>query len=418
MALQLAFPSSVNKILFQPPHQQQLRHLLSSSDQCKYSFLANLPWQYLRASDSERFDPITQQRKDVSYDTVTGKPLRVVEVPRQQQSPVRLHDYTIIENHVNDAECQIVWSDGVRTTHNLTSLERDYRRWKHHLNNNDQAEDRTFWNNLSEENVRNSSDISMSFERLIMDEDGMKVGLRALYCFGILLITGTPVEDGGAGVAAIGAALGGGRIKVSSSNSILSNYRAGGSDIVLPAGTDGPMRTLYGSVWATSSAAQPVGTSVADSAYGSDGLPLHTDFTYQANPPGLQIFTMVQPALEGGESVFGDGCSNPTAFDMLSKTVRTYHSKDEATGWFLQASGPVVQLEHGRVVCIRHNDLDRLPDLPPHDVVDSSEIDAFYDNLTRAHEAWDSLLAEDKFRLVMKLEKGDTMVVANQVSSA
>ncbi|MGK3746645.1 MAG: alpha-ketoglutarate-dependent taurine dioxygenase, partial [Bacillariaceae sp.] len=160
------------------------------------------------------------------------------------------------------------------------------------------------------------------------------------------------------------------------------------------------------------------------SAYGSEGLPLHTDLTYIQDPPGLQIFTMVQPAPVGGDSVFCDGYAvaeklktiNPDAFDILSNTIRTYHSKDNVTGWYLKASGPVIEVRDGQIVGIRHNDLDRLPDLPPNDLIEEKEIDEFYDNLKTAHAAWDALLAQDNFRLVMKLNPGDTMVVANQVS--
>ena len=48
----------------------------------------------------------------------------------------------------------------------------------------------------------------------------------------------------------------------------------------------GPYRTLYGAVWSTSVGGQPSGTSTADSAYSSVSLPLHTDMTYHATPPG------------------------------------------------------------------------------------------------------------------------------------
>ena len=44
------------------------------------------------------------------------------------------------------------------------------------------------------------------------------------------------------------------------------------------------------------------------------------------------------------------------------------------------------------------------------------DMDAFYASLEAAHAARDVLLAQDKFRLVMKLQPSDTMVVANQVS--
>jgi Taurine catabolism dioxygenase TauD, TfdA family len=150
-------------------------------------------------------------------------------------------------------------------------------------------------------------------------------------------------------------------------------------------------------------------------------LPLHTDMTYHRDPPGLQIFTMAQPAISGGESVFGDGfavaerlrCTNPEAFDVLSTTVRRYRCIDCATGWHLEASGPVISDVNGEVVMIRHNDLDRLPDLPP---ADCGDADGFYAKLQAAHLAWDQILAEDDMRLVVRLQPGDTIVVANQVS--
>jgi Taurine catabolism dioxygenase TauD, TfdA family len=389
----------------------------------KFAFVTELPWQFLRDWDTAKYDPVTQQRNDIPYDSATGKPI-MTTTNSKASTPLTVQDYDIVQREYNSnnpqQQFEISWSDGVQTTHDLTTLEQQYQRWKYHP----AADDRRQWTDLSENHVRTSTEMSLPFDTLVRDPSGMKRGLAALYYYGILLITETPVEDNGAGIAAIGAALGGGTIK-QPSNSILSSYQAGGKDLVLPHGTDGPMRTLYGSVWATSSGSQPDGTSVADSAYGSDGLPLHTDFTYQSDPPGLQIFTMVQPALEGGESVFGDGLavaealrsSNPDAFDILSKTIRTYHSKDEVTGWNLQASGPVIQVDRDRIVAIRHNDLDRLPDLPPHGMTDATDIQDFYNSLKSAHTAWDSLLAQDKFRLVMKLKLGDTMVVANQVSS-
>lgn len=279
---------------------------------------------------------------------------------------------------------------------------------------------------MTEDTVRNSSDLSMSFQELITAGDsGMRRALKALYKYGILLVTKTPIDDDGMGVAALGAALSGGSVKECQSTSILANYRAGGRDIVLPSGTDGPLRTLYGRVWSTSSETQAHGTSIADSAYGNDALPLHTDSSYLRDPPGLQIFTMVQQAIVGGQSVFCDGfavaealrAEDPEAFFVLSKTRRKYHSQDKVTGWNLEASGPIIHVRESRVVGIRHNDLDRLPDMPPYDLRKPEEIDEFYDNLHRAHVAWDALIAQDKFRLVVNLNPGDTMVVANQVGS-
>jgi alpha-ketoglutarate-dependent taurine dioxygenase len=294
---------------------------------------------------------------------------------------------------------------------------------------------RFLWHNLSEEQLRASSTLSLPFSHALTPE-GQSQALTALYQYGILLVTNTPIHDHGAGVAALASALGGGAVKEndaytatsrddsSSSASVLAQYLAGGLEVSLPRGTDGPLRTLYGTVWSTTSAGQAGhGGSVADSAYGHQGLPLHTDMTYMRDPPGLQIFTMIQPARRGGESIFGDGFAaaerlrreSSSAFDVLCQTVRTYRCIDHDTGWHLQARTPILSLcdnHSGVVTAIRHNDLDRLPDLPP---PDEDNVDAFYEALEEAHAAWDSILASDDIRLVVRLNPGDTIVVANQV---
>jgi hypothetical protein len=372
--------------------------------------ILSLPLQYLRAKDSSNIDESTYQRLDVPYDSATGKP---------GLSNKKNHKgYSIEQFSVDGDDYKVLWSDGLSSRYSVAWVQRQLDRWKEQL-----PEDRQLWSNLNDEDVRNSSALSIPFSDLITDT-GMNRAVRTLYQYGVALVTGTPIDDNGAGVAALGAALGGGSVKEMSSTSILANYRNGGTEIMLSHGTDGPLRTLYGTVWSTSSEGQADGASVADSAYGSDGLPLHTDLTYFRDPPGLQIFTMVQPAIRGGASVFADGfavadqlrSTDPEAFEILSSTVRRYRCLDKETGWHLEASGPVIQVRNGQVVGIRHNDLDRLPDLPPASASEPDEIDAFYEGLERAHASWDSLLAQDKFRLVMKLQPGDTMVVANQVS--
>jgi alpha-ketoglutarate-dependent taurine dioxygenase len=143
--------------------------------------------------------------------------------------------------------------------------------------------------------------------------------------------------------------------------------------------------------------------------------------TYMLSPPGLQIFTMIQPSEQGGESVYADGFAaaetlrneDADAFCTLSTTVRKYHCIDKATGWHLEAAGPVIELRNGAVIRIRHNDLDRLPDLPPYSETDDGH--EIYEKLAHAHTKWDEILGRESTRLLMKLEKGDTVVVANQV---
>jgi len=391
----------------------------TKDDNKKYSFLQGLPSRFLRDSDLTNFDGITSQRNNVHFDSETGKPearspSSLGKKPILSEKRVSIDKYIIEQSN----ECKICWSDGTWSHHDIDRLRQQYLSWK-----KTRPEDRTLWESLTEKDIRQSSDLSISFKSLVVDNgSGMSKAIKTLYQCGILLVTNTPVSDNGVGIAALGAALSGGSVKNSPSASLLANYRLGGTEVILPSGTDGPLRTLYGGVWATTSDGQPNGTSVADSAYGTDALPLHTDMTYLQDPPGLQIFTMVQPAVIGGASVFCDGFAvaetlrtlYPTAFDILSNTSRTFHSQDKVTGWNLKATGPVIQVRDGRIIGIRHNDLDRLPDLPPNDVIETVEIDTFYDVLESAHESWDSLIAQDKFRLVMKLDRGDTMVVANQ----
>jgi hypothetical protein len=372
--------------------------------------IQSLPWQYLRASDPSNYDTSTYQRRDVPYDMKNGKP----SLEKGQQK-----SYTIETVSVDNDAYHVEWSDGRSSSYPMPYIQSQLQRWKGRT-----PEDRILWSGLTEEKVRESSELSISFSELITDQ-GMKLAMTSLYEYGILLVTGTPVNDDGTGIAALGAALGGGSVKELRSNSILKNYLEGGSEIILPHGTDGPLRTLYGTVWSTKSGGQADGSSVADSAYGSDGLPLHTDMTYNRDPPGLQIFTMVEPAISGGESIFADGFalatslreSDPEAFGILSNTVRRYSCRDPGTGWQLEASGTVIQVSgYNQVVGIRHNDLDRMPDLPLSTAETEQDIDDFYHGLERAHAVWDSLIAQDEFRLVMKLQPGDTMVVANQVS--
>jgi alpha-ketoglutarate-dependent taurine dioxygenase len=393
----------------QPAQALRLASHRWSSSVAAADDIHSLPWQYLRAADSSNFDPITHQRTDVRVDNATGK--RILD----EKEPPQLSIQSV---SLDGNNYKVTWSDGLFSEYSVDWIQRQLARRNEKL-----PEDRVLWSNLTEADVRDSPILTISFSDLL-SEKGMSRSLRALYQFGILLVTDTPTNNHGAGVAALGASLGGGHAKKNANISLVGKYRDGGRETMLAHGTDGPMRTLYGNVWSTSSAGQAEGTSVADSAYGHDGLPFHTDMTYYRDPPGLQIFTMAQPAIKGGESTFGDGVAvaeqlrqtDPEAFRILSNTVRRYRCIDNETGWHLEASGKVIEVRDGQIVGIRHNDLDRLPDLPPAELTEPKEVDEFYGSLSRAHAAWDKLISDDKNQLVVRLKPGDTMVVANQVS--
>ena len=373
-----------------------------------------LPPRFLREADSANYDAFTHQRNDVSFDTDNGKPLPLTE----QLSMYDIRSCTFDD----DGHYTIEWGDGKISRYAEQWVEDTVARWK---GKEDETTPRVLWSNLTEAKVRKDPSLSLGFS-VILEKTGMDNALKALYQYGFVLVTETPIDDGGAGIAALASAVSGGSAKQGASNSLLASYRSGGKDIILPHGTDGPLRTLYGTLWSTTSSGQADGASVADSAYGKGGLPLHTDMTYHQEPPGLQIFTMVQPALQGGESVFADGFAaanylrfhHPDAFVVLNSIVRTYRCIDNVTGWNLEGKGPVISTTNiGALIAIRHNDLDRLPDLPPcGSTVEESK--AFYEKLSNAHEKWNEVLSRDEFRLVMNMRPGDTAIVANQVSGA
>jgi Taurine catabolism dioxygenase TauD, TfdA family len=377
---------------------------VSAENNIDLDSLQSIPRHFLRDSDPSNFDATTQQRTEVTFDINSGKPIHHGS-PKQK--------YVVQSVCMDGTDHLVEWGDGVTSRYSDIWIQRTLARWK---NKPIVHESKVLWTGLSEDDVRKSDSMSISFEALL-EEDGVLGALKSVFQYGILLVTGTPTGDAGAGVAALASALSGGSNKTLPSTSLLANYKLGRREVTLPNGTEGPLRTLYGSVWFTSSMAQVKGISTADSSYGQEGLPLHTDMTYHRDPPGLQIFTMVQPAFVGGESVFGDGFAaakqllkeDPEAFATLSSIIRTYRCGDLEMGWDLQAQGPVIQLNDGVIVCIRHNDLDRLPDLSPY------ASDEFYERLLHAHQKWDEILAQDEIRLIMKLQPGDTVVVANQV---
>ena len=190
----------------------------------------------------------------------------------------------------------------------------------------------------------------------------------------------------------------------------------------------GPMKTLYGTTWSTStsSSLQGSSTSTADSAYTSLPLPLHTDMTYFHSPPGLQIFTMSSPAPNGGgASVYRDGFEaaralfelDRGAFEILTEAEFTYRYIDEDQGWHLEASGPIISVDKTRlhedgtpvVKSIRHNDLDRVGFLPP---LTASVPSAWYDTVDLALRKWDEVVHE-RGRVKEHLRAGEAVIVHN-----
>mmetsp|Transcript_11743 Transcript_11743/g.19114 ORF Transcript_11743/g.19114 Transcript_11743/m.19114 type:complete len:458 (-) Transcript_11743:69-1442(-) len=334
---------------------------------------------------------------------------------------------------------------------------------------------RVLWSNWTEDTVRDpkASPILFEYDHLVRNTNNPSTEerlLKVLYQYGLVLITGTPTYTDSLPSDAMSEATKGTLAADTSSN---ANKESAESAIRRLASMVGynPLQTLWGGgVWSTSSSSSfykndadgegnegTVGASTNDSAYGSASLPLHTDMAYVSNPPGVQVFLMVQPAeatassstsgesslsnttpkddnksiTPMGQSVYLDGfCAaqqllleNPEAFRLLATTARRYDCIDDEEGWHLEATGPIIETtgprggnKWGPVKSIRHNDLHRLPDLPPYPILGSAvnDSDSFYGKLRRAHDAWDDILGRDSMRLVIELQPGDCVLVANQ----
>ncbi|KAL9182834.1 hypothetical protein ACHAXT_004113 [Thalassiosira profunda] len=464
------------------PSARQRRLGSSSSHPAKETDLGSppLPLQFLEASDERNFDPVTHQRNDVPFDPIDGKPPPTsladggdAKVTSWEYAPER-DEWCL----TTEAEGGTASSEEQSSHYSSEWINAQVQRWRADANDYDcawspdiatpteeasplfrhraptyaKASQRVLWSNWTADMVRdpNKSPILFEYDNLVGENVGVfyRVAeegrlLRALYQYGLVLVTGTPTRTDALPPEVTNEA-------TKQSQSATANTNASAESAILHlAQMIGyhPLRTLYGGgVWSTSSHYDVEGeeladapaagsASKADSAYGSTSLPLHTDMTYLSTPPGVQVFLMVQPAtapasgeIPKGQSVFADGFAaaqqllveDPEAFRLLVTTPRRYRCVDDEEGWHIEATGTVIETvsgganEWGPVKSIRHNDLDRLPDLPPYSARGNAESDDFYRKLREAHEAWDDILRRDSNRLVIDLRPGECVLVANQ----
>jgi alpha-ketoglutarate-dependent taurine dioxygenase len=437
-----------------------------------------LPVHYLDAHDDRKFDPATHQRNDSQFDPIDGKPPAPVSSSSRDQTS--MSKFISWEQHSDTGKwcltTKINDSDSRTSYYSKKWIDSQVERWRADADDFDcsssDASDtkrmdeskRNLWSNWTESMVRDpiASPILFQYDDLVVQGDDAKVMeherlLKVLYRYGIALITGTPTHTDSLPADAMSEAV---------TRSRGTNAAAGGSNETAESAINRlasiigyhPLQTLYGArVWSTSclssfyrSGCATTSASTADSAYGTTSLPLHTDMTYIHNPPGAQVFLMVQPAtiqaeeslsssgncgksiVPKGQSFYVDGFAaaqqllseSPEAFRLLATAPRRYRCIDDDEGWHLEATGPVIETmqrgkkEWGPVKSIRHNDLDRLPDLPPYPssttANDDINNDSFYYRMREAHEAWDDILSRDSMRLVIYLQPGDCVLVANQ----
>ena len=344
-----------------------------------------LPEQFITGLNAAHFDVATYQRNDVLVDPVTG-----VKLGKKKDESVNSEVTTLDDEYLESVD---VPGHMPCTSHPLLGLYSPppSRHWR-----GDELD---------------LLDDAMTLPYSEVSEVGSSANekaLEALYTLGIVIVTGTPTTE--AEIYGL-------------SNAFTGPADQGGEpEPNVYSSTTGPLKTLYGSTWATTvgSDVQGSGASTADSAYSQDSLPLHTDNTYFKTPPGLQIFNMATPAADGsGRSTYLDGFGAaeelrrtcPDSFACLSSTKFRYRSVDATTGWHLEASGTIITVDDtaqgAPVTGIRHNDLDRMGCLPPYELRgDEGALKAFYERVDSALAKWDSIINEPGRRAVVALKQG------------
>ncbi len=476
-------------------------NLTRSDDSVKTisSSLHPLPAQFLQESDAKLFDPLTHQRNDVRFDIIDGRP----PLTHRTAPHIINHEDNVLPSELpedwtrSQAERWRAKADDFDDHSSLDLKSASIVTTPESMANGMEAQPRfaitknakrILWSNWTEDMIRDpiKSPILFWYDDLIdgkgnadnsnssNDSEERRL-LQALYQYGLVLIRGTPTYTDSLSAKDMSESSKEIRRRVMNNSNVKDCDHTAESAILHLASIVGyhPLRTLYGGgIWSTSSyssfynkaddgesddeSSSSSAASTADSSYGSSSLPLHTDMTYVSNPPGVQVFLMVQPAepavsptfsnhddgnkkvaiVPKGQSVYLDGFAaarqllleNPDAYCMLASTPRRYRCIDADLGWHLEATGPVIEpiLSRGLDGCddppvksIRHNDLDRLPDLPPYPSTNDASVkvakyNSFYRSLREAHAAWDDILRRDSMRFVIDLQAGDCVLVSNQ----
>ncbi len=259
--------------------------------------ILRLPLQFLKSNDLRCFDPQTHQRTDISFDSIDGKPLYQVKVDNNGNidGEIKLKSVTLNEN--GDGY-EVEWEDGHCSKFGLKWVETQLQRFQKPkkpqqrlknftvpvpLNDVSKVIPRLPWSNLKENDIRSAEQfhkIRFTFSDVVTsNSDAIERAVQSLYQYGILFITSTPIDDGGAGVAALASALSGPSDKSSPETTLLAHYlenrgkeyKKQNLSTILKNGTDGPQRTLFGNVWFTNASSMTDGASTADSAYGNEG---------------------------------------------------------------------------------------------------------------------------------------------------
>lgn len=163
--------------------------------------------------------------------------------------------------------------------------------------------------------------------------------------------------------------------------------------------------TNYGKVFDVKAETQP-----SNLAFSSAALSLHTDNPYrQPTPPGFQCLLCLQPAKEGGFTVFSDGFqaakelerTNFESYKILTSTQVTYRYADKHSQ--LTSTRPVIELDSSfkTIKSLAVNNRSLAP------------LDPQHPELYKALADFQKLLNDKQYGFSIKLEKGDFIIWDN-----
>jgi trimethyllysine dioxygenase len=163
--------------------------------------------------------------------------------------------------------------------------------------------------------------------------------------------------------------------------------------------------TIFGDFWDFTA-----DLAKADTAYTNLELRPHTDGTYAADAPGLQLLHCLHFSGSGGDSILVDGfriadelrATDPEAYETLASIEVT--GQYIGDGAHLVATRPVLRHDQGRLVQVTFNNYDRAPFRLP-----DAEMRAFY----RALKAFEGLANDPRLQWRHPLRPGEVLLFDN-----
>jgi len=168
-------------------------------------------------------------------------------------------------------------------------------------------------------------------------------------------------------------------------------------------------QTIFGDVWDFT-----CDWAASDTAYSTLAIGPHTDGTYYTDPPGFQMFHLLEGEFEGGESYLVDGLAvaqrirddDPVSFTELLRPITCRYVDDLRNIHHSSRTSPIQLDAWGQVARVAFNNTDRAP----------TATDVPFEQLPRHFRAVQLLLRliqDESFHVRFKLTPGSPVIFDN-----